>query len=374
MKILLIQGGFGAGGAEKVMATLAAHRADIGDDVHVAAMTMPDAGSFFAYPPEVQLHVLDGPARNLPAALLQPRRTRAIRRLIGDLRPDMIVSFLTKVNCLTLLAATGTGVPVVVSERNNPAAQSGRFWNRLQTSLLPRAAGIAMQTGSAAADLPEGQRIRAHVIPNPCLPVAFTPAPPSGVFRFVAVGRLDPQKGFDLLIEAFAALPPDLPVQLQIFGEGHQRSQLQSLIETRGLTGRVELAGLAPTAADWLGAGDAMVISSRFEGFSNVLAEATCSGLPVVAFDCPYGVSDMLRDEENGLLVRNGDVPALTTAMARLASEPALQDRLSQAGWIMADRLDPSRIMAQWDALIVEAASDARVARRSHPADSAPSS
>ncbi len=370
----MIQGGFGAGGAEKVMAALAAHRVGLGDHVHVAAMTMPAAGSFFAYPPQVRLHVLDRPTQRLPAAVLQPRRAWAIRRLIRDLRPDMVISFLTKVNCLALLAASGSGVPVVVSERNNPAAQSARFWNRLQTALLPRAAGIAMQTGSAAADLPEAQRARAHVIPNPCLPVAFTPAGPADHCRFVAVGRLDAQKGFDLLIAAFARLPADLPATLTIFGEGNQRAALLARIAAAGLDGRVRLAGLAPSARHWLEAGDALVVSSRFEGFSNVLAEATCSGLPVVAFDCPYGVAEMLRHEKNGLLVPNGDVAALAQAMARLARDPALRDRMAGAGWIMADRLDPARILAQWDALIAESAGNARMARRPQPAGSTPSS
>ncbi len=374
MQILMIQGGFGAGGAEKVMAALAAHRADLGDHVHVAAMTMPPAGSFFAYPPQVRLHVLDRPAQRLPLAFLQPRRALAIRRLIRDQRPDMIVSFLTKVNCLSLLAASGSGVPVVVSERNNPRAQSARFWHRLQLALLPHAAGIAMQTGSAAADLPEAQRARAHVIPNPCLPVAFTPARPADHCRFVAVGRLDAQKGFDLLIQAFARLPAETPATLTIFGEGNQRSALQALIAAHGLTDRIRLAGLAPSAAHWLEAGDALIISSRFEGFSNVLAEATCSGLPVISFDCPYGVSEMLRHDRNGLLVRNGDVDGLARAMARMAGDRALRRRLAEAGWIMADRLDPARIMAQWDALITESAGNARAARRPQPAGSTLSS
>lgn len=370
MRILMMQGGFGAGGAEKVMAALATHRAVLGDDVHVAAMTMPASGSFFRYPPDIQLHVLDRPATRLPAALLQARRGRAIRRLIHSLRPDMIVSFLTKVNCLTLLAALGTGVPVVVSERNNPAAQSAHFWGRLQLALLPRAAGIAMQTESATADLPEIQRARAHIIPNPCLPIAFTPPPPADHIRFVAVGRLDTQKGFDLLIDAFAGLPDHLPATLTIFGEGNQRAALQAQIATLGLADRVQLAGLAPSAVHWLGAGDALVVSSRFEGFSNVLAEATCSGLPVLAFDCPYGVSEMLRDGKNGLLIRNGDVPGLTRAMAQLAGDPQLRASLAGAGRIMADRLDPARIMAQWDALITESAGNARGTRRPQPVGS----
>ena len=374
MKILMIQGGFGAGGAEKMMCELATHRATLGDEVHVAAMTMPAEGSFFHYPPQISLHVLDRRKANLGAAFLQPLRARAIRRLIAELRPDLIVSFLTKVNCLTLLASVGTGTPVIVSERNNPSAQSPRFWRRAQIALIPRAAGIAMQTHAAAMDLPPPQAARAHVIPNHCKPIPFTPAPAADHCRFVAVGRLDNQKGFDLLLEAFARLPAELGATLDIFGEGRDRRKLEDQIAALGLTGRARLPGQVPTAADWLGAGDVAVVSSRYEGFCNVVAEATCSGLPIISVDCPYGPSEMLRHEQNGLLVPNGDIEGLARAMERLARDPDLRAQLGNAAWIMADRLDPRRIMGQWDTLIAESLGDTRAARRPQPAGSTLSS
>ncbi|MBA4490851.1 glycosyltransferase [Paracoccus sp. S1E-3] len=355
MRILMVQGGFGAGGAEKIMCALAHHRAAGGDEVHVAAMRMPKTGSFFSYSPEISLHVLDRAGRRPPAPVLQPMRALAIRRLIHKLQPDLIVSFLTKVNCLTLLAAAGTGVPVVISERNNPTVQSPHFWRRLQLALMPRAAGIAMQTKAAVADLHPAQAARAHVIPNHCNAVAFTRPAPAGHCRFVAAGRLDHQKGFDLLLTAFAQMPADCAATLDIFGEGQERQQLESQILALGLTGRARLAGLAPSAQSWLGAGDVLVVSSRYEGFCNVVAEATCSGLPLISFDCPYGPSEMIIHETNGLMVANGDVPAMTAAMTRIARDRALRDRLGSSAHITAARLSPAQILAQWDRLIAEA-------------------
>lgn len=363
MRILMIQAGFHAGGAEKVMAGLSSHRHAQGDEVHVAGMAMPEGGSFFPYPDGVRLHLLAAGARTRGGPLLQPRRVLAVARLIRQLRPDLIVSFLTKVNCMTLIAATGTGIPVLISERNNPAAQSSRFWRRLQRRLMPRAAGVAMQTADAAADLLPRQRDRAHIIPNPCRPVAFIPAPPAEHCRFLAVGRLVEQKGFDRLIDAFAALPADLATSLDIFGEGPLERALSARIEARGMAGRIRLAGLASSASDWMGAGDVLVVSSRYEGFSNVLAEATCSGLPAIGFDCRYSIAELIRDGENGLLVPDGDIPALTAAMARIAGNPALRRRLGQSAQLMADRLAPERIMAQWDALIARATRQGRIAQ-----------
>ena len=364
MRILMIQAGFHAGGAEKVMAALARHRHEQGDEVHVAGMVMPEGGSFFPYPTGVTLHVLAEQANARRGRLLQPRRALAVGRLIRQLRPDLIVSFLTKVNCMTLIAATGTGIPVVISERNNPGAQSARFWRKLQIRLMPHAAGIAMQTADAAADLPPSQQSRADIIPNPCLPVPFIHAAPADRCRFVAVGRLVRQKGFDRLIDAFAGLPPDLPASLDIFGTGHLHDTLQARIAALGLAGRVRLAGLAGSAAEWLGAGDVLVVSSRYEGFSNVLAEATCSGLPAIGFDCRYSIADLIRDGQNGLLVPDGDIAAMTDAMRRVATDRGLRARLGQSAHLMASQLNPAQVMAQWDSLIDGAARQPRYARR----------
>lgn len=351
MKLLLIQGGFGAGGAEKVMAALANHRAALGDDVHVAGMMMPAAGSFFVYRRDIGLHVIASSG----GMLRHPARIRGIRRLMRRLQPDLVVSFLTKVNCLALIATTGTGVPVVVSERNNPAQQAPRSWRRLQSALLPRAAGIVMQTRDAAANLPPASARRAHVIANPCPPVAFDPPAPASRCRFVAVGRLDPQKGFARLIDAFAALPPHLMAELAIFGTGPLEQTLHDRIAASGAADRIRLAGQARTPAAWLGAGDVLVLASHYEGFSNVLAEAATSGLPAIAFDCPFGVRDIIDDGVNGLVVPDGDTTALMAAMTRLVRDPDLRQRLGQSPHLAAARLHPDRIMGQWDAVIAAA-------------------
>lgn len=354
MKILMLQGGFGAGGAEKIMAMLAEHRIRQGDQVTVAAMQMPQTGSYFRYPPNAVLRVLD---REKPGgALTHLRRISAIRELLAVENPDLVISFLTKVNVLTLIASLGFNKPVIISERNNPLRQSRHLWRVAQNIAASRARLMVMQTEAARQDLPPRLHAKARVIPNPCAPLAFRPPPPSPHFRFVATGRLDRQKGFDLLIRAFAALPADLSdSQLTIFGDGPERAALCHQIKEAGLTDRVHLPGLSEAAAGWLSAGDALVVSSRFEGFPNVLAEATCSGLPSIAFDCPYGPSEIIADGRNGLLVPDGDVGALSAAMARLARDRELRARIACGDPEHSARLAPSQIMFEWDQAIHKA-------------------
>lgn len=370
MKLLLTQSGFGAGGTEKIVAMIATHRAGLGDEVHVAAMTCPEAGSYFAYPPEVKLHVLD--ASGGPGGARQIlRRVRALRGVINALAPDEILSFLTKINVLTLVAAAGSGRPVIVSERNNPLAQSAHpLWLRAQNALMPRAAAIVMQTDRARSDLPAQLHRHAVVIPNPCAPLAgHVPKPAgdsdTGTVRLVAVGRLDRQKGFDLLIEAMAAVHVRHPnARLTIFGEGPERDALESQCQRLGLAGVVELPGVTLQPGAWILDAEVLVMPSRFEGFPNVLAEALVQGVPAVAFDCAYGPRELIEDGENGLLVPEGDVPGLAEALDCLIACPDLRAQMAAAAPRQRARLAPDRILRHWDALIVGEARRARLIPR----------
>jgi glycosyltransferase involved in cell wall biosynthesis len=368
MRILLVQGGFGAGGAEKVVALLAAHWAARGDDVHVAGLTETPGGPFFDHPPQVTLHVAR-PGAEAVGRGAQLRRFRHIRRCLTELRPDVAVAFLTKVNTLTVLAATGLDVPVVISERNNPSAQGkSALWGPLNAVAAQRAAAIVMQTERARAQLPADPRRRARVIPNPCAPIGRPrPGPPPGeAAHLLAVGRLDRQKGFDLLLDAFAAIRPRHPgVRLTIYGEGPERAALEAQIAALGIGDAVRLPGLTDRPGAWIGAGEVLVLPSRYEGFPNVVAEATVSGMPVVAFDCPYGPRELVVDGVNGLLVPDGDVGALAAALSRIVADAALRARMTAAADLNRERLSERAVMRQWDQTIEEIAAPLRLAAAS---------
>src|SRR3989337_2116886 len=107
--------------------------------------------------------------------------------------------------------------------------------------------------------------------------------------RIVAVGRLEHQKGFDLLLHAFARIAPEWPeASLTIFGEGPLRGMLEEQVKQQNIFGRAFFPGVSKTPGSWIQCANIFVLSSRFEGFPNVLVEAMTAGLPVVAFDCPW--------------------------------------------------------------------------------------
>ncbi|WP_271948817.1 glycosyltransferase family 4 protein [Ruegeria faecimaris] len=351
MKLLLVQAGFGAGGAEKIAAMIAAHRISAGDEVHVAGMATEDSGSYFAYPECAHLHMIQ--PLKISRRLTQARRYLHIRKIIRAVRPDLIISFLTKVNVLTMLAARGTGVPVVISERNNPLVQSGNpMWLKAVNRLARGASGIVMQTERARLDLPADLIPKASVIPNPCAPLGGIHIG-SGQTRLVAVGRLDRQKGFDMLLRAMPEVLRNNPdIRLTIFGEGPERGALEQQISAANLSDIVSLPGASPKPGDWMQDADILVFPSRFEGFPNVVAEATVTGLPVISFDCAYGPRELIRDRGNGLLVPAEDVAGLTKAIVSLSKDDALLHKMRQNARHNREWLEPQHVLSDWDSLI----------------------
>ena len=246
-----------------------------------------------------------------------------------------------------------------MSERNNPQMQTSHsIWQVLLPLLHWRASAIVMQTRESLVLLKGNARKRAYVINNPIeAPAPF--AIRKGPLILAAVGRLTHQKGFDLLIKAFAAVAPSHPDwTLRIWGEGELRPVLERQVRDLGLEHRIELPGVSHSPAEWVRDANVFVLSSRYEGFGNALAEAAASGLAVVSFDCPFGPSDIIDHERTGLLVAPGDTNALSAALDRLMGDQPLRNRLGEAARDDMSRFAPDKIIAQWDALLARTLSD----------------
>jgi glycosyltransferase involved in cell wall biosynthesis len=165
----------------------------------------------------------------------------------------------------------------------------------------------------------------------------------------VAAGRLNVQKGFDLLIEAWRPVAERHPEwTLRIYGSGPERDAL----ERRAAGLPVELPGRTDALGAAMAAGSLFALSSRWEGFGLVLVEAMGKGLPVVSFDCPRGPSDIVSPGEDGLLVAPEDVPALTAALLELIEDPARRARMAATARATARRYEPAAIVPHWDAML----------------------
>ncbi|MEU6714675.1 glycosyltransferase family 4 protein [Nonomuraea sp. NPDC046802] len=178
----------------------------------------------------------------------------------------------------------------------------------------------------------------------------------------VAAGRLVPQKGFDLLIQAFAQVVAEHPKwRLRIFGTGPRGTQLSGLVDRYGLGGHVSLAGRTDRLDKELTDASVYALSSRFEGLPMVMIEAMTHALPVVAFDCPTGPSDVLTDGVDGVLVPPRDVDALALALKRVMADREMRLRMGRAAWKTSRAYAPELIMPLWEDLFSELMQGERV-------------
>lgn len=183
----------------------------------------------------------------------------------------------------------------------------------------------------------------------------------------VAAGRLTPQKGFDLLIPAFAQVAQAHPDwQLRIYGSGRQRGRLRALVLEHELYNNVMLMGATEHLGEELREASIFALSSRFEGFGMVIIEAMSKGIPAVSFDCPRGPSEIISDGVDGLLVENGDVDAFARTLTSLVEDEQGRRRMGAAALEKAARYELDVIGGEWDRILAELV-DARSAGPRRP-------
>ena len=166
--------------------------------------------------------------------------------------------------------------------------------------------------------------------------------------RVISAGRYMTEKGFDMLLEAWHLLPEELrDWHLYIFGNG-DRSLYQNIVNNYNMGDTVHLMPATDDIVEEFSKCSLYIMSSRYEGFGLVLAEAMSCGLPCVSFDCPYGPREIIKDTEDGLLAKYKDVEDLVHKMVSLMSDAKLRQKLGEQAIKNIARYEPHKIMNQW--------------------------
>ncbi|MCC6779573.1 MAG: glycosyltransferase family 4 protein [Hyphomicrobiales bacterium] len=339
LRISLVTTSMTDGGAQRVAATLANAWSVAGHSVHIATFEPSGTPPDYTLRSEVtltQLGLTKPSSGTLDAVRTNLRRIRVLRRHLKEQRPDVVAALITGPNILALLAGLGQPWPTVVSERVHPGhVDIGRAWSGLRRLTYPRADAIVVQTPQISDWLESTLALDSMVIPNPVDLGQFYAAdrsPTPRRYRAVAIGRLDRQKGYDMLVAAFARVAAANPEwDLAIYGRGPEHDELEAMIADRHMQDRIRLAGFTRDIPRIYAEADLFVHSARFEGSPNVIQEALAAGRAVVATDCPGATRELLAGGRYGVLVPNEDVDALARTLAAVLPDHARRCALAQA-------------------------------------------
>jgi glycosyltransferase involved in cell wall biosynthesis len=350
--IALVVDAIKAGGAERIITEMARYWSE--RDVRVSLITFKDEPSFYPVGEKVEFVPLDiahKSAHAVQGVLNTRHRVRVLRARLKELAPDVVISFFADISAIALMAARKTGIPVIVSERNHPRRHVIPYrWKLARQMLYRRAESLVIQSGEM---VPFYQHlgIDTTVIANPLREVHIDSQ--KKLPWILGVGRLTHQKGFDLLLRAYAASGLCPQWQLVIVGEGEERENLGQLARDLGVEEGVQLPGVVKDVDSYYARASLFALSSRYEGFPNALAEAMGAGLACVSFDCEYGPGKLLGHKGNGMLVPVGHVEEMSRSLAYLAAYPDERERMGrEARAYVSHVLNTNRVMRRWDELV----------------------
>ena len=348
------------GGAERVLCSICSELVERGHDVTIITFDPPNGESFYSFDARIKRVDLGIGDSSKQARLIETvRRVLALRKIIKTEQPHVAIGFMHSMFVPLAFALVGSGIPIVGSEHIVPAHYRSR---PIQYCMLMAASRflskITVLSETIRKSYPSMVASRMVVVPNPvATAVRFAnPGKEKQQYLMLNVGRMDSQKDQVTLIRAFSLLAAKHPQwNLRIIGDGELRFQLENLVNRLGLAERVHMPGVTHDISSEYHAADVFVISSKYEAFGLVTAEAMSCGLPVIGFaDCP-GTNELIRDGECGLLVpAQGDRAAsLAKGLDLLMADVDLRQRLGACGIKIIDqRYTIGRICDQWESLL----------------------
>lgn len=343
------------GGMERVLSVKASRLAeDYGHEVFIVTASMKGRKPAFPLSPKVNLVDVGVSDRPGPGLLFYGC---ALDKVLRRISPDITVSLCG--NDVYFVPSCEDGSVKLAefhfSHDKFLLKYGDTPYARLRTRMLEK----ALKKFSALVVLTEADaKVWMGILPSVKLihnPLTFPigERSPLTAKRFIAAGRLERQKDYPSMIQAWRKVSDRHPDwTLDIFGEGHQKDDIQRLIKSYGLEGKVRLMGRSTDVRSEMMNSSGLVLSSRFEGFPMVLLEAAATGLPLVSFDCHHGPSEIVQTGESGILVPLGDTDALADAITRIIEDEDLRRHCGAGAHERAKDFLPERVMERWDTLL----------------------
>lgn len=303
------------------------------------------------------------------------RAPLAFRRMVNDVRPDVVMSFLKGTNLLAWLSLAGLGghrPRWIAREGNNVLAvvneeAPNALVRKLSLALTAKAYRAADAVLANSTDMADGliqdlalDPARMRMINNPidlatigAAAGGTLPGAPNRPF-IITAGRLEYQKAHEVLLHAFAKSGAWRTHALVILGKGSRLAQLHRLAAQLGIGEYVRFIGFVANPYAWMAKADLFVLPSRWEGFPTVAAEALACGTPLLLTDCKFGPRNVVEPGVSGSIVPVDDAEALAAEIARLIAAPEERARMAAAGRERVKLFDTGSMVGQYAALFEE--------------------
>lgn len=363
-KVMFHLNSLGKGGAERVVSLLANEFAK--NNVEVAIATEWFSEEEYEVKPQVKrIHAgLSKEDESASRVAKQWIRIRNLRRVLLEEKPDVLISFCVKANYRAMMAATGTGIPVIVSVRNDPKIDYVGTVNGLMNKLfLNRAAGCVFQTEEAKEFFDEILQEKSVIICNPVNEKYLSAKRKTPEKKIVCVGRLVAQKNQMLLVNAFEKILEKYPdYHLYLYGDGSDDECKEELLKyvDKGriflkeeyalfLKDHVHFMGLSSTLETDMADAAMFVLPSNYEGMPNALMEAMALGLPVISTDCPCGGSRYwIEPGITGQLVPVKNVNSMAQAMEYYIRNPKEAETMGEKAREKLKEATMDKVSEQW--------------------------
>ena len=285
-----------------------------------------------------------------------------ISKIAKEIKPDIILSAANHLNLIIAIFRWmfPRHIKMIARESsivsiNSKRAKNAGLYNWLQEKFYHKIDKVVCQSAYMQQDLLAYYHFplsRTVIINNavevPAVEISQPVKDKPAIPVFITVARLSEEKGLDRILRSLAKL--DIPFLYHIVGEGPMRPQLQALINELALQSKVSLAGSSSAPFSSIKNPDLFLMGSHYEGFPNVLLEANALGIPVVAFNAPGGIAEVIRERENGLLVEDGNEAAFANAIKEALLGNFNRELIRNK---TIEQYAPGKIMQQWESLLL---------------------
>lgn len=355
MNILFLINSLGSpAGTERVSTILANNLADLGYNISFISLKY-NGEPFFDLNNKIQIHYLSlDSSTNIYLSYIS--NIIKIRKILKREQIDFVIDVCTAMSLMSVPTTFFTKTKVISWEHFNANVN----WNPVTSPLARKLASlfaykIVVLTETDKKIFQTKYKARnVTIIPNP---ITINLSKPSSLKKkiILSIGRLEYQKGFDMLIEAWdKSRAKEDGWQLKIIGEGSLKNKLLNLIANKKLQRSIMIEEPSPNVIELYQNASIFILSSRFEGLPLVLIEAISMGLPIISFDCETGPRDIVYDNVNGRLIPPNDINALSVAIDELTSDLTLLNRYSINSLKISKNFDKSTIIQLWGKILKE--------------------